>query len=109
MKAVGSDSREFVSGETDLRGVWKAEGITGLATVIARDDEGRYAFYRGARVLGGDQPLQQVDKAFKEKAVDWGANNYMEQKSLIEGNSKWFDENRRGNKSGVKVKRALKK
>ena len=48
MKAVGSEqTKKTHSGETDLRGVWKADGVKGKVTVLARDAEGRYAFYPG--------------------------------------------------------------
>ncbi|MCA9068569.1 MAG: hypothetical protein KDA84_06585, partial [Planctomycetaceae bacterium] len=40
------------SGETDLRGLFIADGIQGTTTVIARKDQNLYAFYRGDKVLG---------------------------------------------------------
>lgn len=51
VKAIGSNDVEFKSGDTDLRGIFVAEGLNGAATVIARQD-GRYAFYRGEGLLG---------------------------------------------------------
>lgn len=51
VKAIGSSDNEFKSGDTDLRGIFVAEGLNGSATVIARQ-EGRYAFYRGTSHLG---------------------------------------------------------
>ena len=50
VKAVGSATGRFISGETDLRGIFIADGLRGTATVIARDAENRYAFYRGTAV-----------------------------------------------------------
>jgi len=47
VKVIGSRNEDFVSGETDLRGVFVADGIRGTSTVIAQADAGRYAFFRG--------------------------------------------------------------
>ena len=47
VKAIGSRNDEFVSGQTDLRGVYVADGILGTSTVIAQTDPSRYAFFRG--------------------------------------------------------------
>lgn len=52
VKAIGSNNAAFVSGRTDLRGVFVAEGIRGLATVVARQGTNRYAFHRGKVVVG---------------------------------------------------------
>ncbi len=52
VKVIGSANDDFVSGETDLRGVFVADGIRGNSTVIARADGGRYAFRRGSSYLG---------------------------------------------------------
>ena len=46
VKVIGSGNEDFVSGETDLRGVFVADGIRGGATVIAQAGPSRYAFYR---------------------------------------------------------------
>jgi len=47
VKVTGTGNRRFFGGETDLRGVYAAEGIVGQVTVVARRGEGQYAFYRG--------------------------------------------------------------
>ncbi len=57
VKAIGSSSPQFVSGETDLRGVFTADGLRGVVTVVARKEGELYAFYRGTRSIGGDQPV----------------------------------------------------
>lgn len=54
VKVIGSRNPQFVSGETDLRGVFAASAIQGRATVIAQAGDGRYAFFRGTTDL---QPL----------------------------------------------------
>ena len=47
VKAIGSSDSTFKDGKTDLRGIFVGDGLNGTATVIARDDQNRYAFYRG--------------------------------------------------------------
>jgi hypothetical protein len=46
VKVIGSLNEDFVSGQSDLRGVFVADGIRGAATVIAQAGPSRYAFYR---------------------------------------------------------------
>jgi hypothetical protein len=52
VKAIGSRNGDFISGETDLRGINIADGIKGTAMVIAQASDGRYAFYRGTQDIG---------------------------------------------------------
>ena len=52
VKAIGSADSDFRSGETDLRGLFIADNLHGNATVIAREGESRYAFFRGNTYLG---------------------------------------------------------
>ncbi len=47
VKVVGTNNDLFLSGHTDLRGVFQADGVNGTATVLARAEGGKYAFYRG--------------------------------------------------------------
>jgi len=51
VKVIGSHNNEFVSGETDLRGVFVADGVRGTSTVIAQAEGSRYAFFRGKTPL----------------------------------------------------------
>ena len=67
VKVIGSNNADFTSGETDLRGVYVADGVNGTTTVIARLADNRYAFYRGSQHLGApsanaapEQPQSQV-------------------------------------------------
>lgn len=110
VKAIGSQNSEFITGETDLRGVWKAEGLKGTATVIARDQKGRYAFYRGESALGMS-PQQQLPPQIEgaEQSLDYNGNNYIQQKEIWTDNEAKFDKLRRSNGKGVKVNKALKK
>lgn len=50
VRVIGSGNVGFVSGRTDPRGLFVADGIIGSGTVIARAGERRYAFMR--EVLG---------------------------------------------------------
>lgn len=56
VKTIGSRNSEFISGDTDLRGIFVADGVQGTAMVIAEATAGRYAFYRGTRDLGPPPP-----------------------------------------------------
>ena len=58
VKAIGSAAPQFVSGETDLRGVFVADGLRGLVTAVARKGNAQYAFYRGTSFVG--PPAQTV-------------------------------------------------
>jgi hypothetical protein len=51
VKAIGTRNDDFMSGETDLRGVFVADGIQGTATVIAQAETSHYAFFRGKTEL----------------------------------------------------------
>jgi hypothetical protein len=52
VKVIGSGNEEFVTGQTDLRGVFVADGIAGVPTTIVRDSMNLYAFYRGTQPFG---------------------------------------------------------
>ena len=78
VKAIGSADSEFKSGDTDLRGIFVAEELTGNATVIARQ-EGRYAFYRGTTHLG-QAPAQQAQPAAQQQRK----GQQLQQKDFLE-------------------------
>ena len=56
VKVIGSGNDDFVAGDTDLRGVFVADGIHGRSTVIARAEPSRYAFFRGQTELAPPPP-----------------------------------------------------
>ncbi len=71
----------FISGETDLRGVFVAEGLQGTVTAVARNGKSQYAFYRGTNFLGkrtetgannlrGAAPAQGKAPAPQEQSLD---------------------------------------
>jgi tetratricopeptide (TPR) repeat protein len=51
VKVIGTNMDRFVSGESDLRGVYVADAVSGYPTAIARDGEGHFAFYRSEGAL----------------------------------------------------------
>jgi hypothetical protein len=66
VKVNGSDDSHFRSGETDLRGVFVAEGLRGVVTVVARQGTAHYAFNRGTAFVGPQippAPANQVPQA----------------------------------------------
>src|SRR6185436_3892464 len=67
VKAIGSRNGDFVSGQTDLRGVFVGDNLAGTSTVIAQADGGRYAFFRGKQELG--PPPQQPPQAANAPAA----------------------------------------
>ncbi len=56
VKVIGSANPQFISGTTDLRGVFVAEGVFGVVTAVARKGDLEYAFYRGTTHLGVSVP-----------------------------------------------------
>jgi len=60
VKVIGSNDSVFTSSETDLRGVFVAEGVRGLVTAVARKGDNQYAFYRGTTSIG---PPEQIPPA----------------------------------------------
>jgi alpha-2-macroglobulin len=63
VKVIGSDTAQFISGETDLRGVFVAEGLRGLVTAVARTANSQYSFYRGKTYLGQAAAPPAVNQA----------------------------------------------
>ena len=59
-KVIGSNNPQFFSGETDLRGVFVAEGIAGQVTAVVRKGTNEFAFYRGTSYVGAPPQPQAV-------------------------------------------------
>jgi len=51
VKVIGTNMDRFVSGESDLRGVYIGDAVSGYPTAIARDADGHFAFYRSEGAL----------------------------------------------------------
>lgn len=62
VKVIGSHNTGFISGETDLRGVFVAEGIKGQAAAVARKGLAQYAFYRGTTALGLEKTTTPAER-----------------------------------------------
>jgi hypothetical protein len=68
VKVIGSEDQQFISGDTDLRGIFIADNIHGTATVIARKGD-QYAFYRGAAALQAEQTVA-VQQEMNQPVLD---------------------------------------
>ena len=101
VKAVGSAAGRFISGETDLRGIFIADGLRGTATVIARDAENRYAFHHGTAWLGEAQPARQG--VSRRKTTDYRRHLERKNRAIQSRNVGMFDRLRRRARAGVQV------
>jgi len=90
VKVIGSENDEFVSGDTDLRGVFVADNILGTSTVIAQAEPGRYAFYRGTQYLG---PQPQPNAAESPDAAAQPARGQPQSKGKDQLLQNLFDRN----------------
>ena len=109
VKAIGSADTKFRSGETDLRGIFVADGLRGKATVIAREGDARYAFYRGEKWLGApkQQPVRRRPKGGAAKQLDYQFN-LRSQNDMLQGSQiKSFDSFRRQSGKGVQMQKAF--
>ncbi len=52
VSVIGTDNPTFFAGQTDLRGIFVAEGVSGQVTAVARKGASQYAFYRGTTRVG---------------------------------------------------------
>ena len=107
VKAIGSADKQFKSGETDLRGIFIADDIRGNATVIARDEQNRYAFYRGKRWLGAPEVGKASAPAKKRRReADYRKNIELMNQAIQQRGFAEFDQLRRGGQRGVQVQEA---
>jgi len=82
VKVIGSRNEDFISGKTDLRGVFVADRVLGTSTVIAQADASRYAFFRGQTDL---VPEVAVPAAPAEKPAEAAAPEPSVDMQLLEG------------------------
>jgi tetratricopeptide (TPR) repeat protein len=84
VKVIGSGNADFVAGDTDLRGIFVADGIHGRSTVIARLEPSRYAFFRGQTDLAPAVPAPAASAATSQPPAP--AHKPMSQeKQLLQG------------------------
>ena len=95
----------FKSGETDLRGVFVADGLRGKATVIAKAGEARYAFHRGERWLGARRQVRHRG-AKNQAPVDYDGYLRKQNQNMQEQSQKGWDQKRRRARRGVQVQEA---
>ncbi len=111
VKAIGSADSEFRSGETDLRGLFIADNLRGKATVIAREGNSRYAFFRGSAWLGAPEnapaPAAQPTQMKGGQQIDY-QGNLLDQNSTIQkfNNDNYNQQRRQAPNKGVKVEKA---
>ena len=118
VKVVGTNNDVFMSGHTDLRGIFEADGIVGTATVLARAGDRQFAFYRGTTILGspptpepaGATPQPDQAPAAKGKMQldksDYLDNVNRSNRDIQQKNWGAWDKLRRGNNDGVEVRQA---
>lgn len=106
VKAVGSSDGRFKSGETDLRGVFVADGLTGKATVIAKAGDARYAFHRGEKWLGQRQKRYRNRGGSKPAPVDYDGYLRKQNRVMQEKSQQGWDQQRRRARKGVQVQQA---
>jgi hypothetical protein len=107
VKALGSADKQFIAGETDLRGLFIADGIRGAPTVIARDEQQRYAFYRGERWLGAPEVGKASAPAKEQRRkTDYRENIELMNQAIQQRGLAEFDQLRRGRQRGVQVQEA---
>jgi hypothetical protein len=110
VKVIGTNNPSFFSGETDLRGVFVAEGVRGQVTAVARKGTDRYAFHRGTTFVGPPptpanapaegKPGQQPEPQDLRQNVQM--QNLGNQKRQLQR----LEERYRTQEKGVKVKQA---
>lgn len=112
VKVIGLGMSEFVSGETDLRGVYVADGVNGHPSAIARDQAGHVALFRSEEALlalaaaSMEKPGQAKAPAPGEKA-DYRKNLMEENRGLqTDNDAKLKELYNQQQRRGVEVKKA---
>jgi uncharacterized protein YfaS (alpha-2-macroglobulin family)/TolA-binding protein len=110
VKAIGSADSEFRSGETDLRGIYIADNLRGKATVIAREGNSKYAFFRGSDWLGAAEnaPTPPPAPVPQGKGKVGYQDNLYQQNDAIQqlNNDNWNSQRRQTPNKGVKIEKA---
>lgn len=106
VRVVGSAGGDFISGKTDPRGLYIADGVIGLSTVIARYDREHYAFFRGEQALGS--PAQDKSQEFQRMNKQLEAQDYFDNvirfnDSNVQQRAQRLQENIQASRKGVRV------
>ncbi|UCG15334.1 MAG: tetratricopeptide repeat protein [Phycisphaerales bacterium] len=109
LKVIGTEMKSFVSGETDLRGVFVADGVSGYPTAVARDAAGHFAFYRSDGATLAMAALSQPSAAEKEltdkdRKTDYRLNVSQEQRRIQGANAVQLEGMFKKGQKGVKIK-----
>ena len=105
VKVASSENAHLISGETDLRGIFIADGLHGTITVIARDGMNRYAFHRGDVRLGPSLP-HSVTTPSPRAAADYRQHLKRKNQEIQTSNLETLDRLSRQSRSGVQLHRA---
>ena len=111
VKVIGSGNGAFFSGETDLRGVFVAEGVRGQVTAVARKGSNQYAFHRGTTSIGPPPAAPNAPAAGKPQQpapdqADLQQNVRGQNSSNQERQLQRLEERYKGQDNGVKAKSA---
>jgi outer membrane protein assembly factor BamD (BamD/ComL family) len=111
VKVIGSNNPNFISGETDLRGIFVAEGVNGQVTAVVRAGKDQYAFHRGKTFLGpppvpGIVPQTPEPGANAPVAAPLGQNVQMQNSMNRESQLRRLEERYKEMPKGVQVDKA---
>lgn len=112
VKVIGSAMNRFRTGETDLRGVYTADGLSGNATAIARDENGHFAFYRNpTATLLAMAPAEELKRGMdvgqmRQQQVDYFSNISSDNTLIQSGNAVYLQQLFDQREEGVQVQKA---
>lgn len=109
VKMIGTGMTQFITGETDLRGMYAGDGVRGFPTVIARDAAGHFAFHRSPGTLlamaPSEPPAAQKPGQPPAKAdYLWNVTN--DNRAIQAGNEAFLNEMMKQQQKGVEVQKA---
>jgi tetratricopeptide (TPR) repeat protein len=113
VKVIGTGMDRFVSGETDLRGVYVADAVGGYPTAIARDADGHFAFYRSegallamARPADAQVEMPPDKQALQRTKAEYRKHLLMENTAIQESNTAKLKGMFKQQQKGVQVQQA---
>ncbi len=118
VKVIGTDNPAFLTGRTDLRGVFVADGVRGEVTAVARRGAAQYAFHRGKTYVGprkADDPNAKAPadpgkpaagEASPEPSSDLGFNVKMLNSSNQVRQLDRLENRYKGGRQGIKAQEA---